>query len=300
MAILCKIASQIGLADARLLFDWSVEGMDLIAQRCQRYGIDCDLTPGHAHAAIKPRQVEELKRWQHDLEENYGYTGTELWGRARLQQELATERYAALLYDPRSSLTAYSANPALVLADWLSNTQYGMGLDVDWASVGAMAAANEAPLGGEPRRRIGLTLSAPQPREAWADTLRNYAGCFVVRRAAGWSLVPDAPVGAVKHFDHASGNIARLGPIKRRSKRDAPTVMHVRWTDTSSLPWRDGIATAYAPGVLDGSLPWRESEVAEPGIHVHNSPAPPAQVPRAHLNDLSDNEPQCRNVPDFT
>ncbi len=192
-----------------------------------------------------------------------------------------------LLYDPRSSLTAYSENPALVLADWLSNTQYGMGLDVDWASVGAMAAANEAPLGGEPRRRIGLTLSAPQPREAWADTLRNYAGCFVVRRAAGWSLVPDAPVGAVKHFDHASGNIARLGPIKRRSKRDAPTVMHVRWTDTSSLPWRDAIATAYAPGVLDGSLPWRESEVAEPGIQSA-SQAQREAVERLNKLSLSD------------
>lgn len=192
-----------------------------------------------------------------------------------------------LLYDPRSSLTAYSANPALVLADWLSNTEYGMGLDVDWASVGAMATANDATLGGEPRRRIGLTLSAPQPREAWADTLRNYAGCFVVRRAAGWSLVPDAPVGAVKHFDHASGNIARLGPIKRRSKRDAPTVMHVRWTDTSSLPWRDAIATAYAPGVLDGSLPWRESEVAEPGIQSA-SQAQREAVERLNKLSLSD------------
>ena len=98
-----KIAAQVGIDDARKLFDWSVEGVDLIAQRCRQYGIDCDWTPGHAHAAIKPRQVDELKHWQHDLEENYGYTSTELWDRARLQQELATERYAALLYDPRSA-----------------------------------------------------------------------------------------------------------------------------------------------------------------------------------------------------
>jgi gamma-glutamylputrescine oxidase len=98
-----KIASQIGIDDARKLFDWSVEGVDLIAERCRRYAIDCDLRPGHAHAAIKPRQVDELKHWQEDLIENYGYTGTELWDRARLQQTLATERYAALLYDPRSA-----------------------------------------------------------------------------------------------------------------------------------------------------------------------------------------------------
>ncbi len=100
---MAKIAAHIGIDDARKLFDWSVEGVNLIAERCRRYGIDCDLTPGHAHAAIKPRQVEELKHWQHDLAENYGYPGTELWDRARLQQTLATERYAALLYDPRGA-----------------------------------------------------------------------------------------------------------------------------------------------------------------------------------------------------
>jgi gamma-glutamylputrescine oxidase len=100
---MAKIAAQIGRDDARKLFEWSVEGVDMIAERCRRYGIECDLTPGHAHAAIKPRQVEELKHWQHDLEHNYGYGGTELWDRARLRQALATERYAALLYDPRSA-----------------------------------------------------------------------------------------------------------------------------------------------------------------------------------------------------
>ncbi len=100
---MAKIAAQIGLDDARKLFDWSVEGVNLIAERCRRYGIDCDWVAGHAHAAIKPRQVEELKHWQHDLVENYGYDGTELWDRARLQQTLASERYAALLFDPRSA-----------------------------------------------------------------------------------------------------------------------------------------------------------------------------------------------------
>ncbi len=97
------LEAQLGHDDARKLFDWSVEGIDLIAERCRRYNIDCDLAPGHAHAAIKPRQVEELKHWQHDLEQNYGYTGTEFWDRARLQQTLASERYAALLYDPRGA-----------------------------------------------------------------------------------------------------------------------------------------------------------------------------------------------------
>lgn len=95
------LAAQLGREDARLLFDWSVEGVDLIAERCQRYAIDCDLVRGHAHAAIKSRQVRELQQAQQELEHDYGYSGTELWSRAQLQQQLATERYQALLYDPR-------------------------------------------------------------------------------------------------------------------------------------------------------------------------------------------------------
>lgn len=97
-----KIEAQLGRDDARKLFDWSVEGVELIAERCRKYAIDCDWQPGHAHAAIKPRQIDELKRWQDDLASNYGYNSTELWDRARLQRDLATERYRALLFDPRS------------------------------------------------------------------------------------------------------------------------------------------------------------------------------------------------------
>lgn len=99
---MATIAAQLGPDDARKLFDWSVEGVELIAERSRKYGIDCDWVAGHAHAAIRQRQVDELRRWQDDLAGSYGYAGTELWDRTRLQQELATERYRALLFDPRS------------------------------------------------------------------------------------------------------------------------------------------------------------------------------------------------------
>jgi gamma-glutamylputrescine oxidase len=97
-----KIAELLGKEDARRLFDWSLEGVDLIAERIAKYGIECDLRRGHAHAAIKPRQVEELKAWQDELSGQYGYQGLQFWNQERLQQNLATERYRALLFDPRS------------------------------------------------------------------------------------------------------------------------------------------------------------------------------------------------------
>lgn len=99
---IAKIERLLGRDDARRLFDWSVEGVDLIQNRIAKYAIQCDFRMGHAHAAVRSRQVDELKSWQHDLENSYGYNGMQLWDRATLGQHLATDRYQALLFDPRS------------------------------------------------------------------------------------------------------------------------------------------------------------------------------------------------------
>ena len=96
-----KITARIGMADSRHLFDWSLEGLRLIHERCARHGIDCDWRAGHAHVPIKPRQVAELKSWQRDLAENYGYR-IEWWRREQLREQLASERYLGALYDPNS------------------------------------------------------------------------------------------------------------------------------------------------------------------------------------------------------
>jgi gamma-glutamylputrescine oxidase len=96
-----KIAAQIGMADSKKLFDWSLEGVRLIHERRQRFAIDCDWRDGHAHVPIKPRQVVELKAWQQDLAENYGYA-VDWWDRDALRERLASERYLGALYDPRS------------------------------------------------------------------------------------------------------------------------------------------------------------------------------------------------------
>ena len=95
-----KIASMIGMDDSRKLFDWSLEGMRMIHERCVRHDIDCDWRPGHAHVPIKKRQVVELQAWQRDLADNYGYP-LEWWEREQLRGQLASERYLGALYDPR-------------------------------------------------------------------------------------------------------------------------------------------------------------------------------------------------------
>jgi gamma-glutamylputrescine oxidase len=96
-----KLVGLVGKDDARKLFDWSLEGLRLLRERCSTYGIDCDWRSGHAHVPIKPRQVAELAHWQRDLLENYGYT-LEWWERDRLREVLATERYLGALVDTNS------------------------------------------------------------------------------------------------------------------------------------------------------------------------------------------------------
>lgn len=96
-----KLAALLGRDDARRLFDWSREGVQLIHERRGRYAIDCDWRDGHMHVAIKPRHVAELQAWQRELERDYAYP-LPWWDRERLRAELDSPRYLGGLYDVRS------------------------------------------------------------------------------------------------------------------------------------------------------------------------------------------------------
>ncbi len=96
-----KLRKHLGEEDALRAFQWSLEGLDLIHQRCARYGIDADWRAGHAHVAIKPRQVHELKAWQADLAEHCKFN-LPWWGREQLREQLDSPRYLGALFDARS------------------------------------------------------------------------------------------------------------------------------------------------------------------------------------------------------
>ena len=96
-----KITQAVGLADSKRLFDWSLEGLKLIKQRCAQYGIDCDWRDMHAHVPIKPRHITELKNWQNNLAENFDYP-LQLWDREQLQAVMPNQRYLGALVDTNS------------------------------------------------------------------------------------------------------------------------------------------------------------------------------------------------------
>lgn len=92
----------IGPDDARRLWDMSLEAVDLVRERVREHSIECDLVPGHVHAALKPRQMRALEGWRRTLGDRYGYRSVELWDRSRIRAAVASDRYIGGLYDSNS------------------------------------------------------------------------------------------------------------------------------------------------------------------------------------------------------
>jgi gamma-glutamylputrescine oxidase len=93
-----KIKSLVGAADAKKLWDMSMEAVDLCHAQIQRFGIPADPVTGYLHAAIKPRHVRELEEAQEELAELGAPVGRILKGE-ELRARLNSPRYLAALED---------------------------------------------------------------------------------------------------------------------------------------------------------------------------------------------------------
>ncbi len=96
---MAKLAAQLGSADAKRLWDFSIEGVELTRELVEQNRIDCDLAWGHMHVGIKPRQREELLEWQREQEGDYGYDKLRFMEREEVGQWIASGRYVAGLLD---------------------------------------------------------------------------------------------------------------------------------------------------------------------------------------------------------
>jgi len=97
-----KLTRLIGAADARAVWDVSVEGLSLLHSLIERFRIDCDLRHGYLLAAVKPRHERALRKEVRELRETYGYSSVRYVMREELTALLATERYLGALYDTNS------------------------------------------------------------------------------------------------------------------------------------------------------------------------------------------------------
>ena len=97
-----KLERLLGAADARAVWDVSVEGLTLLRSLIGRFRIDCDWTDGYLLTAVKPRHVAELKAEVRELTGRYGYGSVRYMEREELGTQLATTRYLGALYDANS------------------------------------------------------------------------------------------------------------------------------------------------------------------------------------------------------
>ena len=98
-----KLERLIGAADARAVWEVSVEALALMRDLISRYAIECDWSPGYLYTAVKERHVRELHEELAELRERLSYPSVRYVPREELRGLLATDRYLGALYDSNSA-----------------------------------------------------------------------------------------------------------------------------------------------------------------------------------------------------
>lgn len=97
-----KLERIVGKADARYLWDITLEGMKLERELIARHSIACDYVAGHMHVGVKAGHDAELRAEVESLHEHYDYRSVRLIGRDELRTLVRSERYTSALYDSNS------------------------------------------------------------------------------------------------------------------------------------------------------------------------------------------------------
>lgn len=188
--------------------------------------------------------------------------------------------------DPRIPGNVHSDNPALILADLISNAIYGQGKTVDSTSVETLADDHDELVSGSKRRTLNIVLDQARDTAEWVDRIAgDYCSCWVVPEGAGVKLVSDRATAVVaKAF--TEDDILQ-GSLRTRitGLDEAPTWVRVDYTDTTTdantNQWATGHAEAFASGVEAGTTPRRPQTITLAGIQDHS------QAKRAAIERLN-------------
>lgn len=90
---LAKIRKKHGEGIADMLWDLRWRGNDIIHERVEKYGIQCDLKNGFMETAVKPRHIKDLEAYAAELDRHNFPYGYELWDREKTRSNLGTDAY---------------------------------------------------------------------------------------------------------------------------------------------------------------------------------------------------------------
>jgi gamma-glutamylputrescine oxidase len=95
------IERQLGLADARQVWDMTIEAIDLIRRRIATHRIDCDWQDGYLGLAVNARKSRLLQAWADRAEAVYAYPLQRV-APSELPRHIASSRFHSGVFDPRS------------------------------------------------------------------------------------------------------------------------------------------------------------------------------------------------------
>jgi gamma-glutamylputrescine oxidase len=94
-----KLERLIGPADARVVWDATIEGLALMRGLIERHAIDCNWVSGHMTVAVKPRHDDELRAELDILRGKYDYQSVRYVPHDEVAALIASRRYLSGLYD---------------------------------------------------------------------------------------------------------------------------------------------------------------------------------------------------------
>ncbi|PID51584.1 MAG: FAD-dependent oxidoreductase [Pasteurellales bacterium] len=93
---------ELGLEKTRKIWEMSLEALDIIQERIQKYNIQCYWQQGYATLALNERRMEELILSEKIARDIFDYKHSQIWDKKQLQQHLNSNIYCGALYDSLS------------------------------------------------------------------------------------------------------------------------------------------------------------------------------------------------------
>ena len=91
------------MAESKEAFNLTVEGLDLMRQRIQKYDIDCDWVDGYMTASVRSKTTPDLFEWADRMTTVYDYPHLQKIQPDEMPEWLASERYHAGVLDKNSA-----------------------------------------------------------------------------------------------------------------------------------------------------------------------------------------------------
>ncbi|OOF69885.1 NAD(P)/FAD-dependent oxidoreductase [Rodentibacter caecimuris] len=92
----------LGLEKAKCLWNMSLEALDIIDERINKYGIQCDWKKGYATLALNQRRMDDLIATAQAAHDIFGYQNMQLWDKTQLKRHLGSDIYVGALFDSNS------------------------------------------------------------------------------------------------------------------------------------------------------------------------------------------------------